>query len=347
MVLSKIPYVNFPVSINRPLIYLLSKTVKTGNHVRMNEDDFLSTDDLQSHTLPDLTDFDFGFLGSDLLTQNTPTFTPVDFGTTTTEIFDPDTFLPLQEQRMFIAENLDNLSSDNRRKAVFDLVSQHPVGLLEGNQQTSNRFDISTEVEENFSFDLSVLDQRTCSELFEFVQTNINRQIEEYSTIEQTQEIQLKRPAPDSTPEQGPPNKKIKSERFSIKVQIIRVEKSDDGSYVCDVCEKVFKDRSNLVKHIRTHTREKPFTCPECDKSFAHSQTLKEHLNTHGNKKPYSCEHCNKSFANDANLKRHVRTHTNTKPYKCDLCGAAFSQSNNYKSHMTSIHEISDITFKK
>ena len=36
----------------------------------------------------------------------------------------------------------------------------------------------------------------------------------------------------------------------------------------CDVCEKVFESPSNLARHMRTHTNEKPYECDVCEKSF-------------------------------------------------------------------------------
>ncbi|KAL0487570.1 ZFP2 [Acrasis kona] len=143
------------------------------------------------------------------------------------------------------------------------------------------------------------------------------------------------------------PSKKRRVEKFKIYVQIISIKKNEDGSYNCDVCQKHFTDRSNLSKHIRVHTKEKPYECKECQKSFSHSQSLKEHSNTHQKKTPYACEECKKTFSNDANLKRHMRTHTLEKPYKCTECGAEFSQSNNCKLHMSSKHGLNVSSIKK
>jgi hypothetical protein len=136
------------------------------------------------------------------------------------------------------------------------------------------------------------------------------------------------------------PNKKI-----PVKIVIHEVKKSEecpeDKPWKCDFqsCSKCFSDSSNLLKHIRTHTKEKPYGCPykDCGKSYAHSASLKEHLNTHTGEKPFVCTFpgCTARFAQNSNLRRHTRIHTNEKPYVCGECGKAFTQSSNLKQHLT------------
>jgi DNA-directed RNA polymerase subunit RPC12/RpoP len=125
---------------------------------------------------------------------------------------------------------------------------------------------------------------------------------------------------------------------FTVSVTIIdtRMAKDEDGVFHCPECDMTFSDSSNMNKHLRTHTAEKPFVCEECGKAFTHSNTLKDHMNIHQKKKPYVCpyEECGKSFSNGSNLNRHLRVHTGEKPYVCTHCDKQFSQSSNMKVHL-------------
>ena len=69
------------------------------------------------------------------------------------------------------------------------------------------------------------------------------------------------------------------------------------------VCSKVFKQRSNLERHIRSHTRTKSHRCEECGKCFVDSTRLKEHRWIHSDYKPHKCQHCDKVFRHLSHLR--------------------------------------------
>jgi uncharacterized Zn-finger protein len=103
--------------------------------------------------------------------------------------------------------------------------------------------------------------------------------------------------------------------------------------YACPTCHKIFKEKSNLVVHIRIHSGLRPFKCTECAKSFHGSDALKRHMRTHTGEKPYICTECGKAFRGQNNLKQHMRIHTGEKPFQCPDCPKLFSRPDHLRNH--------------
>lgn len=104
--------------------------------------------------------------------------------------------------------------------------------------------------------------------------------------------------------------------------------------YRCHVCSKPFLRPSDIEKHMRTHTGEKPYDCKICPKSFAQLGALQQHERIHSGEKPYSCEICGKRFSQKANKTKHVKIHKEgERPHTCHVCGRSFSELSEMELH--------------
>ena len=106
--------------------------------------------------------------------------------------------------------------------------------------------------------------------------------------------------------------------------------------FICPIknCAKSFQFKNNLLIHIRTHYKIRPFICEYCSKSFNEKGNLKTHLRIHTGERPFQCLHCKKNFKALGQLKDHILSHTLYKPFRCPYCFKSFRRKGILKHHM-------------
>lgn len=78
--------------------------------------------------------------------------------------------------------------------------------------------------------------------------------------------------------------------------------------FKCHICQKAFKQSSDLKKHINLHTGANQFKCEECNMEFRRADALRKHKLGHkvGN---MPCGHCGKNFLHIGALRAHRAMH--------------------------------------
>ena len=116
-------------------------------------------------------------------------------------------------------------------------------------------------------------------------------------------------------------------------------------TFECNVCNKMFSLKFNLIDHTKIHSKYKEVVCDLCGEAFSTKKSLNTHtLRVHGSEKTkdenktFVCSTCAKGFYSNQALKAHEDIHLDGLSYFCDKCGTGFKTAQALRCHDSRIH---------
>jgi len=114
----------------------------------------------------------------------------------------------------------------------------------------------------------------------------------------------------------------------------------------CCCCSKSYRYRSHLLLHMKTHTEnavtDAHLTCDICKRELRSSSGLRKHRRIHDAIQRHRCSVCSKTFAFASVLAEHERIHSAACPFLCDICGLGFKHTSNMLKHRRLVHKLPD-----
>ena len=109
--------------------------------------------------------------------------------------------------------------------------------------------------------------------------------------------------------------------------------------FACNHCGYQATYQGNLTKHIQSQHNGLKYVCDQCDNQYTDTNTLRKHIQSVHEGVKYGCQKCNQQFTVQANLKRHMKNvHEGYKFFNCDQCNKKFTAQSNLYRHIKNMH---------
>ncbi len=128
-------------------------------------------------------------------------------------------------------------------------------------------------------------------------------------------------------------------------IEGVVVEKEVAEELKCSYCDKTFKQKQTLYRHIRKQhdtaldLRKGEFVCQKCDEKFTRKSNLYRHMRVrHGDesdrkKSWFLCKTCERPFISKLQRDKHAKCHGKEKIHQYKHCETAFFSFSNFKLH--------------
>ena len=94
------------------------------------------------------------------------------------------------------------------------------------------------------------------------------------------------------------------------------LKRNSNGHFECSKCKYITLKTTNIHRHIKTHTDERPFGCKLCQNRFKSMNGVIYHLRTHDDRFKLKCSICEAKFANPKRLSEHATKYHNGMGYE-------------------------------
>lgn len=109
--------------------------------------------------------------------------------------------------------------------------------------------------------------------------------------------------------------------------------------YKCADCGLVFKEKNQMIRHVRSRHAGKRLACPQCQCTFVTRAGLVEHVkHIHQKLSRYTCQTCGKGYSIRSQYFDHLAAHTGVKRNVCTICQTRFTYKHGLKAHVLRFH---------
>ena len=132
----------------------------------------------------------------------------------------------------------------------------------------------------------------------------------------------------------------VRKHKLSVHRRIPTSNRINTRIWKCYFCLKSCNRFTNLILHMRRHTKEVPFKCSFCKKKYISQKYLTLHIASHTNEKAFKCSQCYKEFKTNYELTGHMVSHTKEKRYFCNFCSYGSYFKRDFNRHLLNRHNM-------